>query len=75
MRVRRIRIAGLQGLQGVIRKTVSDELQPDIWEQHHMDKIVPSLLYNMHSGNRYRGLLCLFYMYIRCISRYPDTLQ
>lgn len=47
----RIRMAGLQGIQGVIRKTVCDELQPDIWEQHHMDKIVPSLLYNMHSGD------------------------
>ncbi|XP_067928396.1 protein EFR3 homolog B-like isoform X2 [Watersipora subatra] len=45
----RIRMAGVQGIQGVIRKTVCDELQPDIWEQHHMDKIVPSLLYNMHS--------------------------
>ena len=43
----RIRTAGLRGLQGVIRKTVSDDLQVNIWEPVHMDKIVPSLLYNM----------------------------
>jgi len=48
--VDRIRAAGLQGLQGVIRKTVSDELQANIWDQQHMDKIVPSLLYNMHGS-------------------------
>ncbi|KAL3869787.1 hypothetical protein ACJMK2_042424 [Sinanodonta woodiana] len=44
----RIRTAGLKGLQGVVRKTVSDDLQVNIWEAIHMDKIVPSLLYNMH---------------------------
>ena len=44
----RIRTAGLRGIQGVVRKTVSDELQVNIWEPIHMDKIVPSLLYNMH---------------------------
>lgn len=49
----RIRTAGIQGIQGVIRKTVCDELRPDIWEQHHMDKIVPSLLYNMHCREGY----------------------
>lgn len=43
----RIRTAGLRGLQGVVRKTVSDDLQVNIWEPVHMDKIVPSLLYNM----------------------------
>lgn len=43
----RIRTAGLKGLQGVVRKTVSDDLQVNIWEPVHMDKIVPSLLYNM----------------------------
>ncbi|KAL4236798.1 membrane anchoring protein efr3a [Mactra antiquata] len=48
MSTRRIRTAGLKGLQGVVRKTVSDELQVNIWEPVHMDKIVPSLLYNMH---------------------------
>ena len=45
----RIRNAGLRGLQGVVRKTVSDDLQVNIWEAIHMDKIVPSLLYNMHN--------------------------
>ncbi|XP_036368487.1 protein EFR3 homolog A isoform X2 [Octopus sinensis] len=44
----KIRTAGLRGIQGVVRKTVSDELQVNIWESVHMDKIVPSLLYNMH---------------------------
>jgi len=44
----RIRNAGLKGLQGVVRKTVTDDLQVNIWEPVHMDKIVPSLLYNMH---------------------------
>ena len=46
----RIRVAGLQGIQGVVRKTVSDELQVNIWDHTHMDKIVPSLLYNMHES-------------------------
>ncbi|XP_030054541.1 protein EFR3 homolog B isoform X2 [Microcaecilia unicolor] len=43
----RIRMAGIKGLQGVVRKTVNDELQANIWEPQHMDKIVPSLLYNL----------------------------
>ncbi|XP_030839333.1 protein EFR3 homolog B isoform X2 [Strongylocentrotus purpuratus] len=47
---RKIRIAGLKGIQGVIRKTVSDELQVKIWEKQHMEKIVPSLLFNMQEG-------------------------
>ncbi|XP_078396717.1 protein EFR3 homolog A isoform X2 [Cetorhinus maximus] len=42
-----IRIAGIKGIQGVVRKTVNDELQTIIWEPQHMDKIVPSLLFNM----------------------------
>lgn len=44
----RIRLAGIRGIQGVVRKTVNDELQATIWEPQHMDKIVPSLLFNMH---------------------------
>lgn len=43
----KIRIAGIQGLQAVVRKTVSDDLVESIWEPVHMDKIVPSLLFNM----------------------------
>lgn len=42
-----LRRAGLNGLKGVIRKTVGDDLQADIWDEVHMEKIVPSLLYNM----------------------------
>uniref|UniRef100_A0A1B6CQ90 Protein EFR3 homolog cmp44E n=1 Tax=Clastoptera arizonana TaxID=38151 RepID=A0A1B6CQ90_9HEMI len=45
-----IRLAGIKGLQGVIRKTVSDDLVENIWEAQHMDKIVPSLLYNMQDS-------------------------
>lgn len=45
-----IRMAGIRGLQGVIRKTVSDDLVENIWERQHMEKIVPSLLFNMQSG-------------------------
>ena len=37
----------MNGLKGVIRKTVSDDLQVDIWDETHMDKIVPSLLFNI----------------------------
>ncbi|XP_075438067.1 protein EFR3 homolog A isoform X2 [Ascaphus truei] len=42
-----IRIAGIRGIQGVVRKTVNDELRATIWEPQHMDKIVPSLIFNM----------------------------
>lgn len=45
-----IRLAGIKGLQGVVRKTVSDDLVENIWESVHMDKIVPSLLYNMQNS-------------------------
>lgn len=37
-------------LQGVVRKTLSDDLVENIWEPVHMDKIVPSLLYNMQNS-------------------------
>lgn len=46
-----IRIAGIRGLQAVVRKTVSDDLVENIWEPVHMDKIVPSLLFNMQDSN------------------------
>ncbi|XP_055886891.1 protein EFR3 homolog B-like isoform X3 [Biomphalaria glabrata] len=48
---RKLRQAGLKGLQGVVRKTISDDLQVNIWEAVHMDKIVPSLLFNMQESN------------------------
>ncbi|CAH3941139.1 unnamed protein product [Pieris brassicae] len=54
-----IRLAGIRGLQGVIRKTVSDDLVENIWEAQHMDKIVPSLLYNMQGAEKYETVLCL----------------
>lgn len=37
----------MQGLQGIIRKTVNDDLQVNIWEDPIMNKIIPSLLFNM----------------------------
>ncbi|PSN53111.1 Protein EFR3 cmp44E [Blattella germanica] len=49
----KIRLAGIKGLQGVVRKTVSDDLVENIWEAVHMDKIVPSLLYNMQNSRYY----------------------
>ncbi|CAD5113495.1 DgyrCDS2657 [Dimorphilus gyrociliatus] len=42
-----IRVSGIRGLQGVVRKTVSDNLQMNIWDKEYMDKIIPSLLFNM----------------------------
>ncbi len=44
---KRLRISGLEGLLGVIRKTVNEELAENIWEAKHMDKIVASLLFNL----------------------------
>ncbi|XP_043922180.1 protein EFR3 homolog A [Protopterus annectens] len=46
----KIRVAGIRGIQGVVRKTVNDELQAIIWEPQHMHKIVPSLLFNMQGS-------------------------
>ncbi|XP_074520433.1 LOW QUALITY PROTEIN: protein EFR3 homolog B-like [Halichoeres trimaculatus] len=43
----RIRVSGIRGLQGVVRKTVDDELQANIWELRHMEQIVPALLVNL----------------------------
>ncbi|CAL1272043.1 unnamed protein product [Larinioides sclopetarius] len=50
---KRLRVAGLKGIQGVVRKTVSDDLQVNIWDETHMEKIIPSLLFNMegHCGS------------------------
>ncbi|KAL1115272.1 hypothetical protein AAG570_007303 [Ranatra chinensis] len=49
-----IRTAGIRGLEGVIRKTVADDLVENIWEANHMDKILPSLLYNMQDSKYYK---------------------
>lgn len=51
-----IRLAGIKGLQGVIRKTVSDELVENIWEKQHMEKIIPSLLFNMQVSQPFKAL-------------------
>lgn len=34
-------------LQGVVRKTDWNDLGENIWRPGHMDKMVPSLLYNI----------------------------
>lgn len=47
---RAVRQAGLRGLQGVILKTVSDDLQVNIWEDVHIQKIMQALLFNIHEG-------------------------
>uniref|UniRef100_A0A3Q1FLX7 EFR3 homolog B n=1 Tax=Acanthochromis polyacanthus TaxID=80966 RepID=A0A3Q1FLX7_9TELE len=56
----KIRVSGIRGLQGVVRKTVDNELQVNIWEPRHMEQIVPALLVNLeqHTPNdRYDALL------------------
>ena len=45
---KRLRISGLEGLYGVIRKTVNEDLAENIWEDKHMNKIVASLLFNLN---------------------------
>jgi len=45
--VRQMRFNGLRGLRGVIMKSTKEgDLHANIWERQHMDKIVPSILYN-----------------------------
>ncbi len=41
----RFRCLGLRGHHALIKKTANDELQNDVWK--HMDKIVPSIVFNM----------------------------
>lgn len=51
-------MSGIRGLQGVVRKTVDDELQVNIWEPRHMEQIVPALLVNLQrhaESDRYGG--------------------
>ncbi|CAG7731201.1 unnamed protein product [Allacma fusca] len=47
-----IRAAGTRGLRSVVRKTVSDDLVENIWDSSHMEKIIPSLLFNMEQGRQ-----------------------
>ncbi|XP_023335599.1 protein EFR3 homolog cmp44E [Eurytemora carolleeae] len=51
-----IRISGLKGIGGVVRKIVNEDLAENIWDQRHMDKIIPSLLYNIQIGDYKAGL-------------------
>jgi protein EFR3 len=37
----------IKGLGGVVRKIVNEDLAENIWHPQHMDKIIPSLLYNI----------------------------
>ncbi|CAL8100820.1 unnamed protein product [Calicophoron daubneyi] len=43
----RVRMAGICGIQGVVRKTVGDQLHLDEVHGSNMDKIIPSLLLNI----------------------------
>ncbi|XP_059183906.1 protein EFR3 homolog B-like [Centropristis striata] len=57
----KIRVSGIRGLQGVVRKTVDDELQVNIWEPRHMEQIVPALLVNLQQRthtDRYTKFFC-----------------
>jgi len=47
---KQIRVSGLQGIGGVVKKTVNEDLTKNIWNQTHIDKIIPSLLYNIQIG-------------------------
>lgn len=75
---KQIRLAGIQGLQGVVRKTLSDDLVENIWESVHMDKIVPSLLYNMQNARYLYNthlIVCAFNQSMKIklfMSRYAD---
>ncbi|TGZ46329.1 hypothetical protein CRM22_011138 [Opisthorchis felineus] len=43
----RVRRAGICGIQGVVRKTVDDQIHLDVVHGPNMDKIIPSLLLNI----------------------------
>lgn len=62
-----IRVAGIKGLQGVIRKTVSDDLVENIWDKQHMEKIVPSLSFNMQNM-----VSTLFSSQSQCFENWPN---
>ena len=52
--VRSFRCLGLRGHHALIKKTANDELQTDVWK--HMDKIVPSIVFNMEVREQDRQL-------------------
>ncbi|CAG9534710.1 unnamed protein product [Cercopithifilaria johnstoni] len=45
------RYAGLRGLRGVMWKSTTDPLQTNIWERQYMDKIIPSILFNLQEDD------------------------
>ena len=47
----KIRVSGLQGIGGVVRKIENETAAENIWQTTHMDKIIPSLLYNIQIGD------------------------
>lgn len=47
----KIRVSGLQGVGGVVRKIENETAAENIWQTTHMDKIIPSLLYNIQIGD------------------------
>uniref|UniRef100_A0A0K0D0L1 Protein EFR3 homolog A n=1 Tax=Angiostrongylus cantonensis TaxID=6313 RepID=A0A0K0D0L1_ANGCA len=59
---RKIRSAGLKGLRGVVWKSVTDDLHPNIWEKQHMDKIVPSILFNLQEPGTY--FVCMIFFFV-----------
>lgn len=44
----RVRVAGIRGLQGVVRKTARDQLRMNALQSSSMEKIIPALLFNIH---------------------------
>jgi hypothetical protein len=48
-------------LGGVVRKIVNEDLAENIWHSQHMDKIIPSLLYNIQIEDYKVGIDASFY--------------
>jgi hypothetical protein len=45
----------------VVRKIVNEDLAENIWHSQHMDKIIPSLLYNIQIEDYKVGFHASFY--------------
>nr|VZI51189.1 unnamed protein product [Spirometra erinaceieuropaei] len=48
---KKVRVAGIQGLQGVVRKTARDQLRMNVLQSASMDQIIPALLFNIREGS------------------------
>jgi len=57
----RLHVAGLRGLQGIVHKTISDDLQCNIWKPTHVNKIMPSLLVNLQQDDGFVDVLHFVY--------------